>query len=80
MVVSNNGTGPANAVVLTDPIPTNTTYQGGSITYNAAARTDADGDDNADFNVSNPGQITVAIGVLAAGGGTATVSFQVVID
>jgi uncharacterized repeat protein (TIGR01451 family) len=80
MVVTNNGTGPANAVVLTDPIPTNTTYQAGTITYNAAARTDGADVDNADYNATNPGGITVSIGVLASGGGTATVTFQVVID
>lgn len=80
MVVTNNGTGPANAVVLTDPIPTNTTYQAGTITYNAATRTDGADADNADHNITNPGEITVSIGVLAAGGGTATVTFQVVID
>jgi hypothetical protein len=67
-------------VVLTDPIPTNTTYQAGTITYNAAARTDAGDVDNADFNVTNAGQITVSLGVLASGGGTATVTFQVVIN
>lgn len=80
VVVTNNGTGVANAVVLTDPIPANTTYQAGTITYNAAARTDAADPDNADFNVTNAGQITVAIGTLAAAGGTATVTFQVQIN
>jgi uncharacterized repeat protein (TIGR01451 family) len=80
VVVTNNGTGAANTVVLTDPIPTNTTYQAGTITYNAAARTDGADVDNADFNVTNAGQVTVSIGSLAAGGGTATVTFQVQIN
>jgi uncharacterized repeat protein (TIGR01451 family) len=80
VVVTNNGTGAANNVVLTDPIPANTTYQAGTITYNAAARTDGGGDDNADYNATNPGQVTVDIGSLAAAGGTATVTFQVRID
>jgi len=80
IVVTNNGSAAANTVVLTDPIPANTTYQGGTITYNAAARTDGADADNADYNVSNPGQITVAIGALAASGGTATVTFQVKIN
>lgn len=79
VVVTNNGTGPANAVVLTDPIPANTTYQTGTIVFNGTPRTDlADGSpDDADFNGT---QITVNVGTLAAGGGTATVSFQVVIN
>lgn len=80
VVVTNNGTGAANTVVLTDPIPANTTYQAGTITYNAAARSDGADADNADFNVTNAGQVTVAIGTLAAGGGTATVTFQVQIN
>jgi uncharacterized repeat protein (TIGR01451 family) len=80
VIVTNNGTGAANTVVLTDPIPANTTYQAGTITYNAAARTDGGSDDNADFNVTNAGQVTVSIGVLAASGGTATVTFQVQIN
>jgi len=80
IVVTNNGTGPANTVVLTDPIPTNTGYQLGTITYNAAARTDGADLDNADYNITNPGYITVSIGSLAGGGGTATVTFQVQIN
>jgi uncharacterized repeat protein (TIGR01451 family) len=80
ITVTNNGTGAANSVVLTDPIPTNTTYQTGTITYNAAARTDGADADNADYNVTNAGKVTVTVGTLAAGGGTATVTFQVNID
>ena len=80
IVVTNNGTAAANTVVLTDPIPANTTYQAGTITYNAAARTDGADGDNADYNVTNLGQITATIGALAASGGTATVTFQVKIN
>lgn len=80
IVVTNNGTGGANSVVLTDPIPANTTYQAGTITFNAAARTDGADADNADYNVTNAGKVTVAVGSLAASGGTATVTFQVKIN
>lgn len=80
IVVTNNGTGAANSVVLTDPIPNNTTYQAGTITYNAAARTDGADADNADYNVTNAGRITVNVGALAASGGTATVTFRVRIN
>jgi uncharacterized repeat protein (TIGR01451 family) len=79
VVVTNNGTGAANAVVLTDPIPANTTYQAGTITYNAAARTDGADADNADYNVTNAGQVTVTIGTLGSGA-SVTVTFQVKID
>jgi uncharacterized repeat protein (TIGR01451 family) len=80
IVVTNNGTGPALGIVLTDPIPANTTYQLGTITYNAAARTDAADADNADHNDTNPGTITVNIGALAIPGASATVTFQVQIN
>lgn len=80
IVVTNNGSAVANAVVLTDPIPAFTTYQAGTITYNAAGRSDGVDGDNADFNVTNPGQITVNVGALAASGGSATVTFQVQIN
>ncbi|HEX4822851.1 MAG TPA: hypothetical protein VFV19_00915 [Candidatus Polarisedimenticolaceae bacterium] len=80
VVVTNNGTSAASNVILTDPIPANTTYNAGTITYNAAARTDGADADNADYNVTNAGQITVNVGTLAASGGTATVTFRVHIN
>ena len=80
IVVTNNGSAVANTVVLTDPIPANTTYQLGTITNNAIPQTDALDGDTANYNITNPGQITVNIGVLAATGGTATVTFQVQIN
>jgi uncharacterized repeat protein (TIGR01451 family) len=80
IVVTNNGAGVANGVVLTDPVPTYTTYVGGSITFNGAPRSDGADADNADHNVTNAGQVTVNVGSLAASGGTATVTFQVSID
>lgn len=77
IVVTNNGNAQANTVVLTDPIPANTTYQAGTITFNAAPRTDAVDPDNAEFSANT---VTVNVGTLAATGGSATVSFQVQID
>ena len=79
VVVTNNGSGAANSVVLTDPIPASTTYQAATITFNAAARTDGADADNADYNVTNAGQVTVTIGTLGAGA-SVTVTFQVKID
>jgi uncharacterized repeat protein (TIGR01451 family) len=76
MVVTNGGTGAASSVVLTDPVPTDTTYVAGSITQDAASRTDATGDDNAD---SDGTTVTVSIGTLAAGAST-TITFQASID
>lgn len=79
MVVTNGGTGAASAVVLTDPRPANTAYVLGSITQDAASRTDGTLDDNADFNGTTLGAVTVNIGTLAAGAST-TITFQVSIN
>lgn len=80
VIVTNNGTGQADAVVVTDPVPANTTYQAGSITLDGAGRTDAGDADGADYNVTTAGAVTVTVGTLASGGGSATVTFQVQID
>lgn len=80
IVVTNNGAGSASSVVMTDPIPTNTAYVTGSITYNGAARGDGTADgDNADYNLTNPGKVTVSVGTLAPAA-SATMTFQVRIN
>lgn len=79
VVITNNGNGNADNIEMTDPIPANTTYQTGTITQDAASRTDAADADNADFNVSNAGQVTISIGTMLPLGAT-TVTFQVQIN
>jgi uncharacterized repeat protein (TIGR01451 family) len=79
IVVTNGGSAAASGVVLTDPVPANTTYVDGSITQDGDGRSDAADTDNADHDVTNPGQVTVNIGTLASSGST-TVEFQVTID
>jgi len=79
VVITNNGTGNANNVVMTDPIPANTTYQVNSITQDAAARTDVADADNADYNVSNALQVTINLGTMAPTA-TTTITFQVQIN
>lgn len=79
MVVTNGGGAGANLVVLTDAIPANTSYVPGSITQDAAARTDGTGDDNADYNGTTANAVTVTIGTLGAGAST-TITFQVLIN
>jgi uncharacterized repeat protein (TIGR01451 family) len=82
LVVTVSGVGNADAVTLTDPIPTNTTYVAGSLTRNAAALTDASDApvDDADFGVTTPGAISVGLGSLPAGGPPETITFQVTIN
>jgi len=83
VTITNGGAGAVQNMVLTDPIPNFTTYVTGSITQDAASRTDGADGDNADYNVTNPGEITVNIGTLAASGGagdSTVITFQVTID
>lgn len=80
VVVTNNGAADANAVVMSDPVPTNTTYVAGSIAQDAVGKTDVGGDDNADWNATAANTVTVDIGTLAGSGGTTTITFQVTID
>jgi uncharacterized repeat protein (TIGR01451 family) len=79
VVVTNSGSGDANAVIVTDNVPANTTFVAGSITLNGAGKTDVGGDDEADHNVTNAGAVTVDAGVLIPTA-TATITFQVVIN
>jgi uncharacterized repeat protein (TIGR01451 family) len=76
--VNNTGTATANAIVLTDVIPTNTTYSAGTIKA-AATGTGAacnlgsgtavvdTGDANGDFNVTTAGAVTVKAASISAG-------------
>jgi uncharacterized repeat protein (TIGR01451 family) len=82
IVVTNNkdadGNGdPANKNVVTDPIPANTTYVPGSLIINGVAKTDAVGDDAADFDdTSTPKKTIFRIGAsaTATAGGTLAVN------
>lgn len=81
VVITNNGNADAQNVVLTDPAPASTTYSPGTITVGGASRTDTNGDaDGVDFGFTTANAVTVQVGTLAAGGGSVTVTFDVVID
>ena len=73
---TNSGTATAvNAVVITNPIPANVTYVAGSITLNGTPKTDATGDDEAEFSANT---VTSNAGNLAPGvSGTITFKVQV---
>ena len=89
MVVTNAGNDPATNVVLTDPVPTNTTYVPGSLQIvagpNAGAKTDATGDDQGEFAGGNvvfrlgTGASSAAGGTLGIGAST-TVRFRVTLN
>ncbi len=78
--VTVTGTDTAANVVITDPIPANTTYRPGTLLLNGAPLTDAGDADTGDFNATNPGEVTVGLGALNAASPTQTVSFQVQIN
>jgi len=77
--VTVTGGGTASGVVISDPIPANTTYVSGSMALSGVPLTDAvDALDGADFGVTTPNTITVDMGDLTAG--TQTITFDVTIN
>lgn len=79
ITVTATGSGTALNVVITDPIPTNTTYTAGTLTLNSAVLTDgADGDAG---NVGgSPVTVTVNMGNLTSASAAQTITFDVTID
>ena len=79
---TNSGGDDALTSAITDAIPAGTTYVPGSITVDGAARTDAAGDDQANFG-SNTVTARVGTGATATAGGTipagssSTITFKV---
>lgn len=65
IVVSLSGTNTATNLVITDPMPANTTYVPGSIAVNGIAKTDAADADNAQF-ITATQSVTVLLGNVVA--------------
>jgi len=77
--VTVTGAGTATGVVISDPIPVDTTYVSSSMTLGGVPLTDAvDGLDGADFGITAANTITVDMGDLTAG--TQTITFDVTIN
>ncbi len=85
---TNTGVDQSDATVLTDTVPTGTTYVPGSLTSGATALTDATADDIGNFNAGTK-KITVDVGtgatssaggVVAAAASIPTVTFEVVVN
>lgn len=70
------GTGTAANLVITDPVPTDTNYEVGSLSLNGGALTDGGGDDAGDYNNTNAGSVTVNLGNLPSGSPVQTVVFR----
>jgi uncharacterized repeat protein (TIGR01451 family) len=74
VVTNNSTTTAADAVTVTDAIPANTAFVPGSITLNGGPLPDTN------YIVGPPARVVVSSGVVAANGGTATVTFRVTIN
>ena len=80
LTVTNDGTADADNVVIIDAIPGNTTYSAGTMYLDAVNQTDANDADDADYNVTNAGAVTFTIATVTLGGGSSTITFDVVVD
>ncbi|MEN7343797.1 MAG: DUF11 domain-containing protein [Pseudomonadota bacterium] len=75
------GTGTATGLVVTDPIPANTTFVAGSITLNGIGLSDQDDGDAGRYNdAATPAEVIVVVGDIAAADGLQAVEFAVLID
>jgi len=80
VTVTVGGTGTALGVVITDPIPADTTYNAGTLTLNAGALTDAADGDTGDVGGTTAGTVTVDLGDLNIASGPQTTTFDVTIN
>ena len=74
-----SGSGTAVGVVITDPIPINSTYTAGTLELNGAGLSDATGDDNGSVGGA-PVTVTVDLGDLTSVSAPQDITFEVVID
>jgi len=75
-----SASGTATGVVITDPIPANTTYTAGTLILNAVALTDAVDADSGDVAGTTPNTVTVNLGDLTPASPVLTISFEVIIN
>ena len=74
------GPGTATGVVVTDVLPTDTSYSGGTLTLNSATLTDITDGDAGDVDDSAVNTVTVNLGDLSAVSPAQTVTFEVTIN
>ena len=80
IVVTPAGSGTANAAVLSDPIPSNTSFVSGSLKLNGTTLSDAADADAGQYTISPAPQVRVNLGNLTAASGPQTVVFKVTIN
>jgi uncharacterized repeat protein (TIGR01451 family) len=76
LTLTPSGSASGSNLVVTDPVPANTTFVAGSLLLNGTAVTPANGD----FDVTTPGAVTVKLGNLAGSATAQVVKFQVTIN
>jgi uncharacterized repeat protein (TIGR01451 family) len=80
LAVTTVGTGTAMNVVITDLLPTNTTYAPGTLKLNSAVLTDAADADAGDVGGTTAGTVTVKLGNLTSASPVQTIAFDVRIN
>lgn len=80
LLVTANGTGTIENLVITDALPAFTSYVAGSLTLNGSPLTDAADADAGDFGGTTANQVTVALGNVAGGSLPQNITFAVTID
>jgi uncharacterized repeat protein (TIGR01451 family) len=79
LTVSVSGSGNANGLIITDPVPANTTYTAGSLRLNGSPLTDSPDADAGEL-AGAPGTVTVRLGTLTAASPQQIIVFDVRID
>ena len=74
------GVGTSTALVVTDPIPAETTYTAGTLKLDAVLLSDAADGDEGDVGATTAGTVTVTLGNVAAGSAAQTITFDVTIN
>lgn len=79
ITVTVSGSGTATNVLITDPIPSNSTYTGSTLELNGFALTDGTGDDVGSVG-GDPVTVTVNLGNMTSASPVQTITFEVTID
>jgi uncharacterized repeat protein (TIGR01451 family) len=77
IAASIKGGGTANNVVISDPLPANTTYTANSLRLNNTALTDIADTDAGDVGLTTPNAVTVKLGNLTSSSPIQTITFEV---
>lgn len=74
------GSGTATALVITDPIPADTSYTVGTLKLDAVAMSDAADGDKGDVGATTAGTVTVNLGNVVGGSAAQAITFDVTIN